>query len=378
MQTLTQGRKGGSVRQIKYRYCIDENDNLVCIDDVTDATRHAHRWCCLECGQEMVPNLGIKKAWYFSHKVNTACNGESYLHKLAKRRIREKFLSAKSFPITFVRDVPCNQQQECLFFDAFICQEKDVSISFDLKKWKGLPLYDDCQEEIIVEEFRPDLLLVSSTKPNREKIFIEIYKAHKSEEKKVNSKYRIIETMQIKSEDDIEDIIKKGFVEGQNCQTFNFNSKLLPNIEKKDVPIARFLLINGSAHFYNSNNKKVLCEKRGEKIDPNSDCELNINESIIISEKEKTFNNILKPFELCLLYLVKKDWPIKNNCILCKNRENCYARYIGIGYKNYKSIFQCPPRQEMAQNCPYYDQIDPEKMNYPLSELEKNISEVPT
>lgn len=90
-------------KQVKYSYCINENNQLVHIKEITNETRHNHKLLCLECGQEMVANLGTKKAWYFSHKANTACNGESYLHKLAKRKIREKFLSSDSFPIIFTK-----------------------------------------------------------------------------------------------------------------------------------------------------------------------------------------------------------------------------------------------------------------------------------
>ena len=71
-------------KQIKYSYCVDEEGVLVHINSLTDATRHARKLLCLQCGQEMVANLGEKKVWYFSHKAETACDGESYLHKLAK------------------------------------------------------------------------------------------------------------------------------------------------------------------------------------------------------------------------------------------------------------------------------------------------------
>ena len=125
----------------KYSYCIDENDNLVCINEVTDKTRHDHEWRCLQCGQEMEPKLGLKRIKHFSHKADTACDGESYLHKLAKRKIREKFEQAGSFPITFVRDVPCSQHKACLFFHESECQVRISSTPFELKKW-----YDTCQE----------------------------------------------------------------------------------------------------------------------------------------------------------------------------------------------------------------------------------------
>lgn len=46
-------------------------------------------------GQELVARLGQHNTKHFSHKSDTACDGESYLHKLAKRRIKEKFDSSE-------------------------------------------------------------------------------------------------------------------------------------------------------------------------------------------------------------------------------------------------------------------------------------------
>ena len=48
-------------KQIKYSYCVDENGELVHINSLTDATRHDRKLFCLQCGQEMVANLGKKK-----------------------------------------------------------------------------------------------------------------------------------------------------------------------------------------------------------------------------------------------------------------------------------------------------------------------------
>ena len=69
------------MKQIKYSYCIDDNNELVHIKSLTNLTRHSRKLYCLQCGREMVANLGTKKTWHFSHKSECACDGESYLHK---------------------------------------------------------------------------------------------------------------------------------------------------------------------------------------------------------------------------------------------------------------------------------------------------------
>lgn len=321
----------------------------------------------------MVANLGTKKAWYFSHKADTACDGESYLHKLAKHRIREKFSSSDSFPITFVRNVPCNQQDKCIFFNNPECQIRNVPIPFDLKKW-----YDTCQEEITVGEFRPDLLLTCSTKPDREPIFIEVYVTHPSEDAKIYSKYKIIETMQIESEDDIESIINNKFLEDKNCLTINFNP-VFPSLRGAPIPITRFVLFkNGAALIYKELDYEVFCNKLNEKIEPNSVCELNMKGVGIEIWGENANDKTLDSYESGLIYLVKKkNWLIKN-CIICNFRKysEWSREYICVRYKSLGAQYKYP-KQTMAKDCLYY-QIDTEKMNYPLSELEKIISEVPT
>ena len=87
------------MRKIKYSYCLNENNELVHISSVSADNRHSHTFRCLECGQELIAKIGKIKVPHFAHGADTACDGESYLHKLAKRRIREKFMSADSFPL---------------------------------------------------------------------------------------------------------------------------------------------------------------------------------------------------------------------------------------------------------------------------------------
>ncbi|MCH5169068.1 MAG: hypothetical protein J1F27_05450 [Prevotellaceae bacterium] len=364
------------MKQVKYSYCVDTTGHLINIKDMSSATRHDRKLMCLECGEEMVANLGTKKAWYFSHKADKACDGESYLHKLAKRRIREKFMSDGNFPITFVRNVPCQEFKQCPYRDEFECFERDVNIPSDLKIWNGNVLYDTCQEEVRQGEFQPDLLLTCSTKPEREPIFIEVYKTHQSEESKVASNYKIIETTKIKTEADIDDIIDRGFVEGQNCHTYKFFPRL-PSIRKKDMPIDRFILWkNGAATVYRSIDYKVYCDKLNQKVERNSVRELNLNTKRCIDIYEDLIaKKQLNSYQIGLIYLVKKGMDIKN-CILCKyNKFNSfYEDYICILYKDLLGAQSPKPKQSMANTCPRYE-LNQELMSYPL--LEQEVSEVP-
>ena len=359
------------MKDIKYSYCLNENNELVHISSVTKDNKHSHTYKCLECGQKLVARIGDYKVKHFAHTANTVCDGESYLHKLAKRRIREQFLSADSFPLTFVRDVPCQESRKCPFWVDYYCISERVSIRTNLRIWDGKVVYDTCREEVKVDDFRPDLLL-SCKNTAKPYVFIEIFASHKSEEQKVGSKYRIIETIKITSEAVIDDIIKRGFVEGENCNTFNFKPTL-PLINKGGMPICRFALFNNGASRVDEYN--LTCDKSKQRVERNSVMELNISQAAYLRGDE-VFENRLNSYQSGLVYLRKKGLQFRN-CILCKFYKSNYSGdgKICILYKKLGASTK-RPQQSQATNCPRYEE-NPELMNYPLSELEKYITEVP-
>lgn len=352
--------------QIKYSYCLNENNELVHIGEVTVDNRHSHTFYCLECGQNMVTKIGKIKKPHFAHAKDTACDGESYLHKLAKRRIRDKFISSDSFPLTLVcRHVPCKDSSQCKFYDKFYCIDYEVPIERDLKKFNGNVVYDTCREEVNVGEFRPDLLLTGPIE-KLGVLFIEIFKTHASEEPKLNSEYKIIETTKIKSEEDIDDIINRGFVEGENCKTYNFSPKM-PSIRMNDKPVCRFVLFNtGAATF-----KYVKCNELNHNLYKDSFKELNVRREIEINKDTVFFNSLQK----CLAYLRKKGLGFKN-CLLCKYYKLNFRGddHICVLYKTLGAQ-TTRPKQTQASKCIKYEE-NSALMNIPISELEKYISDV--
>ena len=340
-------------KQVKYSYCLDENGNLVHVEDLKDETRHAHQWYCLQCGQVMVPNLGKIKAKHFAHKADTACDGESYLHKLAKRLIRDRFLSTGLFPVIFKREVPCREVYKCPLFESNYCNEEKIT-PFNLKQW-----YDTCKEEAAEGGFRPDLLLTCSSKPEREAVFIEVFKTHQSNELKLRSEYRIIETKKIETEEDIADIINRGFVEGENCNTYNFKLKLSQPLLRKRT-IDRFVLYDdGRARKIN-----VSCDNRHRRIFNNSVAELNMREA---------WTYDMNTFQIGFAYLLKKGFTFRN-CMICnKYRSTYYGDYLCIMYKKLH-LESSKPKQSQATNCQYFE-VASWLASIPLSELEENVME---
>lgn len=179
-----------------YSYALDSAGSMI---HISQAERDK-QYFCPQCGGLMTPHMGAIRRWHFTHKANTEnCNYETYLHRIAKTRIREVFLSASKFVISYDVSITCNKA-DCFRDRKNICSGT-IKQFFDLKQY-----YDECTEEYEYNGFRADLLLSSTRNPDREPILIEIYVSHKSSDEKINTGVRIIE-IKITSEEDIEDII---------------------------------------------------------------------------------------------------------------------------------------------------------------------------
>lgn len=73
-----------------YSYANDQEHNLVHISKA----QRGIEYFCPYCHALMTPHMGKIRRWHFTHKANIEnCCYESYLHKIAKSRIREAFLT---------------------------------------------------------------------------------------------------------------------------------------------------------------------------------------------------------------------------------------------------------------------------------------------
>lgn len=197
--------------EVKYHFALDEQERLVCIDDITEEDRHSHSYHCLNCGSKMVPRKGKVRSWHFAHRCDEDhCGTETYLHKLAKRMIKDKFDREESFEVGYYRVVQCSNKSTCPFAKSDKCREWKLE-TFNLKRF-----YDTCIEEQSVNGFIADLLLTKSDKQEREPVLIEIQVSHKSTDQKLQSGLRIIE-IHIKTEDDIQSLLRAPIVENPNA-----------------------------------------------------------------------------------------------------------------------------------------------------------------
>ena len=196
---------------IKYHYALNELGEEVDISNVTKEYRKDHVFHCSYCGGRMTARLGASNTPHFAHSSDCEdCgNGESDLHKYAKRAIRNKFLSSEPFMVEIPQRAKCGAKN-CIFrvngSEYEECSMEQV-VEYNLKDWG----YDTCVEEATIEDYKADLLLTSSSHITRPPILIEVAVKHPCEEEKINSGLRIIE-LPIKTYEDIERFIKEGIV----------------------------------------------------------------------------------------------------------------------------------------------------------------------
>lgn len=286
--------------KIKYSYAYDENNNIVNISDTSKHQRAEKKYYCISCGSEMTPRLGDINSHHFAHKnTQENCSGETYLHKLAKKLIRENFIKTSSFILTLLQKELCSQKYNCKLFDENICYNCNYR-PFNLKEF-----YDTCEEEKQICNFIADLLFCNSNKKGRDPILIEIKVSHECTLEKINSGLRIIE-IPIKTENDIIELMKNNTLNYNNeYKYYNFRDKTSEkSLEKKKIK--RFSIFDNG--YIKIEGEKCSC--KGKKH-PNSTLELNI---------DNHFSSDCEYREYGIAYALKTDNNITflNHCAYCK------------------------------------------------------------
>lgn len=345
------------MNDIKYRYAHDEHRNIVPINKVNKENKSTYY--CITCGERMIPRIGTKKVAHFAHKGNSQnCNGETYLHKLAKELIKKKFEQSDSFKIGYYRNAKCNRHNICPLYNPKRCYTRINNPEiFDLKEY-----YDTCQEEKECDGFIADLLLSHSQRRDRAPIFIEIHVNHKSTEKKKNSGHKIIE-LTIKSEEDIEHFVDSTIEE-----------TLFPE-EKK----------NGCAEFYGFDRFSqktregyldsfpyITIHKSGKPYVEFKCC----YDAFYKSHKDATcicFIGFLDKIQI-LRYgylLVRKKGNEIKTCYLCKYYKNTFCCL----YKKHDTPKN--PNRDTANTCKYYrEDEEVKRVNATIKEKSPTSGEI--
>ncbi len=315
-------------KEARYSYALDENDNLIHINTLYRQLRlngELGRFFCPGCNREMracLPQDENKRIKYFAHDSKGGCGEQTYLHQLAKLKLKEKFDSDDPFRISVRRHIYCRDYKECPFFAKEVCQEEEVK-EFDLHEQ-----YDTCALETGVDtngkHYIADLLL-SNSKIERPPVLIEIAVTHFVEEEKRKSGLRIIE-LPVKSEEDI-GRFSTGLLEEPDNKTLSVKAHSHPRFYgfKKSTGVSndcleKRKLIQAIIEPYgltkSGTSTIIRCSNRGRQISQSSIMEIDFpleafNNNIRLAEELAYCYAIDSGFRLrpILAYVTKDKYP---------------------------------------------------------------------
>lgn len=341
-----------------YNYAYSSSSRLIHISDA----QRGENYYCPECNELMTPHMGQQRRWHFVHKNAGNCSYESYLHKLAKIKIRQAFLSSDSFILSYKARAVCSHK--CPFISSPIC-EVEKPVEFNLRRF-----YDTCEVEASYKDFRADLLLKSSANPDRPPVLIEIMVTHKCTEDKIKDGVRIIE-IPIQSEEQIDNIVKSCKLAAERYIQLSYN-----DFSKSVIAIYNFnktesfdpteicneyedyfsqkntylYWINENGHFHAIN---CHCYEVSKKLPPNVHS--------YITTTGAPFKEILQGFS-------KRGVKIRN-CFLCKfSQLDNWDNRICVLYKRYNMPRK--PSPYSALTCPHYrEDFDCPQNSEPIDQL---------
>lgn len=303
--------------EIKYQYAYDENQNLISIDKITKENRNLHQYSCIGCGAHLQPRAIESKYRrpHFYHKESVNCSGETYLHKLAKKRIKEKFENSEKFEISY-QVTPICQDVNCQL--GYKCEEYSKACKYDLKQF-----YDTCTEEAEVNGFVADLLLTNSKSPNTAPVLIEVCVTHTCEEAKRSSNLKIIE-IRVKDEEGINTLFESDVWEETPKWYCSEKKEVLiefisfKRILKKSMEIGISRYVFGDFENQQKGYITVVnCKTANKKVRTDSLCELNLLGSYQF--QNEVYNILLK--------WMYKHYNVKR-CLICKfYYATMYERY---------------------------------------------------
>lgn len=229
---------------IKYRYAFDSKKNIIDISAINKSNKTNSKYYCISCGKELIAKLGNKRQHHFSHKISTdstSCSCETYLHNLAKYKIKEIFDNDTTVNINMTEKVICSSIRNCYFSLDENCCSQNREILINLKD-----RYDLCTVEKQVKGFKADILLENSNNKYKP-LLIEVFVTHECSEDKINSKLPIIE-ISIKKEEDIQNI--KEIIKS-NRKTYNIHPIKVYEPLEINYPFQKYALYASGKHYAN-------------------------------------------------------------------------------------------------------------------------------
>lgn len=310
---------------ITFHNATDTDGHIIHIDKVTKDNRAEHYYC-VGCGGEMSAVLGDKREHHFRHK-EAHCSWESYLHKLGKMRLKQRFETQKEFVIKYYVEHYCDKSKGCKLEPIYKdkkCNCREL-ITLDLKK-----LFDTCEEEVTYKGYRADLMLSSKEHPEHEPIFLEISVTHDCEPEKVASGIQIIELKIADEKDVMRPLVEEDSLFGRTNPENPYDFNALPPIRffnfKRKFETARPL-----ERFWVSQDENGVL--RGNYVQDNLNCR-----NVTDNHREDSIYEVAIPLEVVVnhrkpnLYEFGMMKAINagidvRHCGICDKHSRCVLNY---------------------------------------------------
>ncbi len=302
---------------VQFLFANDVNGSLVDISKVTSDNRE--QYFCPSCGMEMSAVLGNKREHHYRHKGDS-CSYESYLHKISKLLVKQRFDGKSSFEIAYFVTKEC-PKSDCPLRTAVCANRARVLHKVNLKE-----RYNCCEIEGSHAGFRADVKLFNSDKPEIKPLFIEIAVSHECTPEKLSSGIPIIEIKVANEEDALRPLVEQDATSynqadpyrhllqpmSETVKFYNFERNISP-----DKTLSRFIIYKGRDGYLRGGVEKdyAPCTMVGNRNE-NALCEIQFVSSDIHRE------NRFPILYFGMFKLVDEGIEIKN-CRICKHFSNC-------------------------------------------------------
>lgn len=310
---------------ITFHNATDSDGQIIHIDEVTNDNRAEHYYC-VGCGGEMSAVLGDKREHHFRHK-EAHCSWESYLHKLGKMLLKQRFETQKEFVVKYYVEHHCEKSKSCKLESIYgekKCNCREL-LTIDLKK-----IFDTCEEEVTYKGFRADLMLSSKEHPEREPIFLEISVTHDCEPEKLESGIQIIELKITDENDVLRPLVEESSLFGRFNPEHPYDFSTLPPIRffnfKRQFETARPLerfwvakddkgVLRGYCTQDNLNCRNVENNHREDSI-----YEIAIPSEVLVGNRKPNL------YEFGMVKAVSAGIDVKH-CGICDKWQRCILNY---------------------------------------------------
>ena len=310
---------------ITFHNATDTDGHIIHIDEVTKENRAEHYYC-VGCGEEMSAVLGDKREHHFRHK-EAHCSWESYLHKLGKMRLKQRFDTQKEFVVKYYIEYNCDKSKGCKLEPIYRdkkCNRREL-IALDLKK-----LFDTCEEEVSYNGFRADLMLSSKEHPEREPIFLEISVTHDCQSEKLASGIQIIELKIAEEKDVLRPLVEEDSLFGRTNPESPYDFDALPpirffNFKRKFEtarPLERFWLAKDDNGILRGNciQDELNCRNVTDNHREDSLYEIAIPSEVVVNNRKPNL------YKFGMMKVINAGIDVRH-CGICDKLRRCILNY---------------------------------------------------